>query len=385
MAAARNYSSVARLAALTGAVTNSATTFAVDVATGFPTPPFTMVVDPGRTAEEIVTVSAVVGLSLTVIRGQDGTAGQPHDAGAQVRHMATARDFRDAAEHIALLGGVHGVAGDLVGTVDDQIMDHKTFTALITDHTPITFKAAAAQTAALLSVQDSSGTVLGLWAVSGRLTAAGIDAGRSYFTSTGTGIQALVARGASGQSANIFEVRNSSDTALAWFSYAGGLVASGIVTGTGSTAFPAIIINCILGQTASSLSIRNSLNTEVAGVSGETTNFQLFHGGNTNNRVPFRVHGGTATVVMLTGATSWSGSIDLSSYGFTSAPLMSLTVRQDNLSALQRRVTVNIENPPSTTACTFRVVQTSADVMITDTTYVVHWIAYQFLPSSAAG
>lgn len=105
-------------------ITDTSTTITVDSTVGLPgTTPFTLVIDPGST-EEIVDVTGVAGTSLTVQRGRDGSPAQAHVAGAIVRHMATARDFRDAQEHIGNTVA-HGTSGAVVGTTDAQALTNK--------------------------------------------------------------------------------------------------------------------------------------------------------------------------------------------------------------------------------------------------------------------
>lgn len=125
----RYYSSTAGDMELAADITSGATSLTVDTVTGLPgTTPFVVVLDPGLASEEIVDVSNVSGTTLTVTRGVDGSAAQAHSAGAVVRHMATARDFREPQQHIAATSGVHGTTGNVVGTTDAQTLTHKNLT-----------------------------------------------------------------------------------------------------------------------------------------------------------------------------------------------------------------------------------------------------------------
>lgn len=124
--AQRYYSSTAVQMALVGSVDDTSVAFVVDSVNGLPTStPFTVVVDVGTASEEIVTVTAVAGTTLTVTRAQDGSTAVAHLAGAEVRHMATARDYREPQQHINATSNVHGVTSPVVGRDDVQTLTNK--------------------------------------------------------------------------------------------------------------------------------------------------------------------------------------------------------------------------------------------------------------------
>ena len=125
----RYYSSTAVDTTLTGAINASATTITVAAVSGFPASyPYTLALDYDTSSEELVNVTAAAGTTLTIVRGQDGTTGVSHDAGAAVKHVISGRDLREPQEHMAASSGIHGVTGSVVGTSDTQTLSNKTLT-----------------------------------------------------------------------------------------------------------------------------------------------------------------------------------------------------------------------------------------------------------------
>ena len=149
---ARYYSSTAVETSLQSSIPAQAqgqpnTSFIVASISGFPTDyPYTLIVDPDTSKEEVVTVTSGSSTTLTVTRGADNTQGVAHSAGAVVRHGVSGRDFRESQNHIAARGydidqailtaagqtHVHGIAtgdGVIVGTDKEQTLNNKTIGA----------------------------------------------------------------------------------------------------------------------------------------------------------------------------------------------------------------------------------------------------------------
>lgn len=110
----RFYSSTSVTTSLSGTVGPSTTSITLASTVGMPgSLPYTLIIDPDTLVEEIVTVTGASGTTLTVTRGEDGTTGQAHTAGAVVVHGVSARDFREPQAHMDLTANVHGVSGTL--------------------------------------------------------------------------------------------------------------------------------------------------------------------------------------------------------------------------------------------------------------------------------
>lgn len=93
------------------------TAITVDSASGFPSQfPYTIIIEPDTSTEEVCDVTAAVGNVLTITRGVDSTTAVAHGAGSTVYHGVSARDMREANEHVNATTDVHGRTGSLVDT-----------------------------------------------------------------------------------------------------------------------------------------------------------------------------------------------------------------------------------------------------------------------------
>lgn len=113
----RYYSSTAQPTALLQNLDTASVSLKVAAVTGFPTSfPYTLTIDAGLTGQEVVTVTAASGTTLTVTRGVDSTAASTHITGAVVTHSTSARDYAEPQAFIANFFIVTGVPSGSLGS-----------------------------------------------------------------------------------------------------------------------------------------------------------------------------------------------------------------------------------------------------------------------------
>jgi len=161
---------------LSSAATGDVTTnVAVASVSGFPSVPFTLIIEPDGSKEEVVTCTALAGTTLTLVRGQDGTQAYSHAANASVRHGVSGRDFKEEQTHIAARGydadsgilanasqtHVHGLVsgdGSVVGADQSVTLTRKTLTTPVINGATLT--GTVTSTASI--VVSGAGTITGL-------------------------------------------------------------------------------------------------------------------------------------------------------------------------------------------------------------------------------
>jgi hypothetical protein len=191
----RNYSATAietkLLASIASAAQGDTTTgVLVNSISGFPTTfPYTLILDPDTSKEEVVTVTSGSSTTLVITRGQDNTTAFAHAAGTAVRHGVSAREFKELQTHIsargydtdsAILSGVdthvHGLVsgdGSVVGSDQSVTLTRKTLTTPTINGATIT-GTVTASTATLASPTITSPTISGSPVITG-LSSAGMS------------------------------------------------------------------------------------------------------------------------------------------------------------------------------------------------------------------
>lgn len=124
---ARNYVNTASVATIASSINSSVGTMSVSNYSGYPTAPFWIIVDRDTASSELMEVTAVVGTTLTISRGQGGTVAASHSAGAKVEHVIPAGVASASELHNEAMSNVHGVTGNLVGENQAQTIQNKTY------------------------------------------------------------------------------------------------------------------------------------------------------------------------------------------------------------------------------------------------------------------
>lgn len=347
----RQYSSTASQMSLQVGVNATDTLLSVNTVIGLPSSvPYTLAIDVDTDTEELVTVTGVSGLSLTVTRGSDGTAATPHNVGASVVHTLSARDLREPQEHIYASTGVHGVTGSVVGTSDSQVLDNKVFQNNAGTDAALKVRPKSGQTGSIVKIQNSAGSSdLATFDATGRLIGPGVTgSGGSTFVAPSSAGNAVTARGVSGQVASIVSVRDAALTEVASIGANGSITTAGSVTaagnaeiagnvaatgdvtakratitGTSPTEIP-LTARGATSQSANLLELKSGSGTVVASVgpNGAATFATV-----TAANVP-KIFTGTLTATIPATTTLSSGTVAFPN-SFGSAPVVFLTLKTD--------------------------------------------------------
>ena len=185
----RNYSAIAVETKLLNSIASASqgdttANVVVNSISGFPsTLPYTLILDPDTSKEEVVTVTATNGsTTLTIKRGEDNTQAVAHQAGVVVRHGVSAREFKELQTHIA----ARGVDADsaLLNNVDSHVHGLQTGDGSVVGSTQavtLTRKTLGTGTSISSTVDMSSGTISGGTITSAVVTSSTINS--STFTS----------------------------------------------------------------------------------------------------------------------------------------------------------------------------------------------------------
>lgn len=256
-----NYSNTSLQTTLVGGVTASATSIQVASASGLPVSfPYSLAIDYGLSTVEVVTVTGASGTTLTVVRGEDGTAGQSHTNGATVVHGVVARDLREPQQHIEATQNVHGVGpgADVVGTTTTQTLANKTISGASNTIQNIPNSALAAIDAAKVTQPFGALAATGNATVGGTL---GVTGATSLAAATAT---SLTATGTvQGATVTATGAVNGASAAVSGNATVGGTLA---VTGTTALTGAATLAGGVAG-TVTATGVVSGSDVQVAGAS----------------------------------------------------------------------------------------------------------------------
>ena len=204
----RKYSSRSQSTTLASAITSSSSSITVisassvlggiTIAAG---ETFTIVIDPDTALEEIVDIysasgNPVSGNTLAIARTIDGSVAQSHSAGAEVRHMAIGRDYREANAHIENVTTAHGLTiANVLETTDTNMIttamlqSNAVTTAKITDANVTTAKIAdsAITSAKIADLGIATGDIADLAITTGKIADSAITSAKIADLTIATG------------------------------------------------------------------------------------------------------------------------------------------------------------------------------------------------------
>lgn len=392
----RNYSTSAVAARLTGRLLATDVQATVDQVTGWPQPPFTLILDRDAASEEVATCTDITGLSIRLARGEDGTSALTHEIGGTVEHGISGRDLREPNVHVNTTGGVHGVSGALVGTTDVQVMEGKTFTSVDGSRPGLVVRQGGATAGQLFDVQTGAGTSVAGFDVAGKLKATNAQvSGQLRAASSGPTVIPLVVVGDPGQSSDLVQVQsaggvvgfrvdkdgnafapnlvqttlNTTDIFTATLT-ATGLVKGANVQATGQVSGAGAAFSGSVQAGFVNVSNNASVGGNLA-VSGTLT----YNGG---NQIP-RMSAGRATVT-LSAANSSFTTVTFPTGRFTQAPVVTATVATGPAGGA--KIVVRALNA---TTGGFSLYGMTADGSAVSLSVTVNWTAIQMSDGSATG
>lgn len=245
-------------------VTAASTAWAVASSTGWPTTPFTAVLDIGTSIQEPVDVGSVSGVNWSSItRAIDSTTAFAHGPACTVTFGVTGRDFRESRSHIDASTNVHGLTGGaaVVGDTQSQTLTNKIMTAPIlntpsltqatasgaANQTPMLVQGAAAQSVDIFEVTsfgEANGPVLKVDSL-GRAVAVAPAAAQPAFTTIGN----------TNQTGDLFTSQDVSNTKVFRVLANGATGAGATQIQPTDTGLPSLLVNSPNGITADAFEV----------------------------------------------------------------------------------------------------------------------------------